>query len=58
MIFGIKKIINFDPCTVFLANTTNIPQQLKTGFVVQGHKYVLLRVLLQGQAVVPQKVEF
>ncbi len=48
MIFGIKKIINFDPCTVFLANTTNIPQQLKTGFVVQGHKYVLLMVLLQG----------
>ncbi len=30
---------NFDPYNVFLAIATNIPQQLKTGFVVQGHKY-------------------
>ncbi len=31
---------NFDPNNVFLAISTNIPQ-LKTGFVVQGHKYDL-----------------
>ncbi len=37
MIFGIKsKINNFDPYNVFLAIATNIPQRLKTGFVVQG----------------------
>ncbi len=30
-------IDNFDPYNVFLAIATNIPQQLKTGFVVQGH---------------------
>ncbi len=27
---------NFDPYNVFLAIATNIPQRLKTGFVVQG----------------------
>ncbi len=37
MIFVIKKINNFDPYNVFLAIATNIPQRLKTGFVVQGH---------------------
>ncbi len=37
MIFGIKKINNFDPYNVFLAIATNIPQRLKTGFVLQGH---------------------
>ncbi len=37
MIFGIKKIINFDPYNVFLAIATNIPQQLMTGLVLQGH---------------------
>ncbi len=37
MIFGIKKINNFDPYNVFLAIATNIAQQIKTGFVVQGH---------------------
>ncbi len=37
MIFGINKINNFDPYNVFLAIATNIPQRLKTGFVVQGH---------------------
>ncbi len=30
---------NFDPYNVFLAIATNIPQRLKTAFVVQGHKY-------------------
>ncbi len=30
---------NFDSCNTFLANATNIPQRLKTGFVVQGHIY-------------------
>ncbi len=40
MIFGIKeKNDNFDPYNVFLAIATNIPQRLKTGFVVQGHIY-------------------
>ncbi len=40
MIFGIKeKIYNFDPYNVFLAIATNIPQRLKTGFVLQGHIY-------------------
>ncbi len=38
MIFAIlRKIDNFDPFNVFLAITTNIPQRLKTGFVLQGH---------------------
>uniref|UniRef100_A0A8C2JJR7 Cell migration inducing hyaluronidase 1 n=1 Tax=Cyprinus carpio TaxID=7962 RepID=A0A8C2JJR7_CYPCA len=31
------KINKFDPYNVFLAIATNIPQRLKTGFVVQGH---------------------
>ncbi len=37
MIFGIKvpKMYNFDPYNVLLAIATNIPQQLKTGFVLQ-----------------------
>ncbi len=34
-----RKIDNFDPYNVFLAIATNIPQRLKTGFVVQGHIY-------------------
>ncbi len=38
MIFGIKEKNHFDPYNVFLAIATNIPQRLKTGFVVQGHK--------------------
>ncbi len=38
MIFGIKeKSIILDPYNAFLAIATNIPQRLKTGFVVQGH---------------------
>ncbi len=38
MIFGIKeKIYHFDPNNVFLDIATNIPQRLKTGFLVQGH---------------------
>ncbi len=32
-----RKINNFDPYNVFLAITTNIPQRVKTCFVVQGH---------------------
>ncbi len=31
-----NKIKMFDPCSVFLA-ITNIPQRLKTAFVLQGH---------------------
>ncbi len=42
MIFGIKKIDYFDPNNVFLAIATNIPQRLKTGFVVQGHIYTYI----------------
>ncbi len=33
---------NFDPYNILLAIATNIPQQLKTGFVVQGHIGLLL----------------
>ncbi len=32
-----RKVDNFDPYNVFLTFATNIPQRLKTGFVVQGH---------------------
>ncbi len=46
MIFGIKKNgYFFDPYKVFLAIATNIPQRLKTGFVVQGHIYKSIFVL-------------
>ncbi len=31
---------NFDPYNVFLAIATNIPQRLKTAFVLQGHTCV------------------
>ncbi len=43
IIFGIKKINNFDPYNVFLAITTNIPQRLKTAFVIQGHMCFCLK---------------
>ncbi len=32
-----RKIDNFDPYNAFLAIATNIPQRIKTGFVVQDH---------------------
>ncbi len=35
--FDHKRIDHFDPYNVFLAIATNIPQRLKTAFVVQGH---------------------
>ncbi len=35
-----RKINNFDPYSVLLAIATNIPQRLKTGFVVQGHIFI------------------
>ncbi len=35
MIFGIKKINNFDPYNVLLAIATNM--LLMSGFVLQGH---------------------
>ncbi len=45
MIFGIKeKKYDLDPDNIFLAIATNIPQRLKTGFVVRGHiiyKYII-----------------
>ncbi len=37
MIFGIIFFYNFDPYNVLLALATNIPQRLKTVFLVQGH---------------------
>ncbi len=37
MIFGIKKVDNFDPYNVLLAIATNIPVLLMTAFVLQGH---------------------
>ncbi len=39
---------NFDPYNVFLAIATNIPQRLKTGFVLQGHICVLERLYKNG----------
>ncbi len=45
MIFGIKEKSNFDPHNVFLAIATNIPQLLKTGFVVQGYKLYVSLIL-------------
>ncbi len=36
-----RKVDNFDPDNVLLAIAKNIPEQLMTGFVVQGHiKYL------------------
>ncbi len=44
--FGHKrKIYNFDPYNVLLAIVTNIPQRLKTAFVVQGHIYHTVQVV-------------
>ncbi len=37
MIFGKRKIDNFDPYNVLLAIATNIPVLLMTAFVLQGH---------------------
>ncbi len=37
MIFSIKENNNFEAYSVFLAITINIPQRLKTAFVLQGH---------------------
>ncbi len=40
MIFGIKeKLIILTHAMYFLAIATNIPQRLKTGFLLQGHIY-------------------
>ncbi len=40
-----RKIYNFDPHNLLLAIATNIPMQLMTGFVVQGHKCQKLFIL-------------
>ncbi len=32
-----RKINNFDPYSILLVIATNIPQQLNTAFVLQGH---------------------
>ncbi len=34
-----RKTYNFDPYNVFLAIATNIPQGLKTHFVLHGHMF-------------------
>ncbi len=43
-----RKIDNFDPYNAFLAIATNILQRLKTGFVLQGHIYVLLNISINA----------
>ncbi len=35
-----REMYNFDPYNVFLVIATNIPQRLKTAFVLQGHIYI------------------
>ncbi len=35
-----RKIYNFDPYNVFVSIATNIPVWIKTGFVLQGHKWL------------------
>ncbi len=42
MFFGIKEKWIILTYNVFLDIATNIPQRLKTAFVLQGHKYQLL----------------
>ncbi len=37
---------HFDPYNVFLAIATNIPQRLKTAFVLQAHIYELNIILI------------
>ncbi len=37
-----RKIDNFDPYNVLLAIATNIPVLLMTGFVVQGHIWIII----------------
>ncbi len=46
---------HFDPYNVFLAIATNIPQRLKTGFVVQGHIY--FRLIFSGVSLFRPKTE-
>ncbi len=40
---------NFDPYNVLLAIATNIPQRLKTGFVLQNHQYSTLFLFLLSE---------
>ncbi len=42
------KIDNFDPYNVFLAIATNIPQRLKTAFVVQGHILIIIFMIIMA----------
>ncbi len=41
---ALKKKYNFEPYNVFLAIATNIPQRLNTGFVLQSHIYVNIKM--------------
>ncbi len=37
---------NFNPYDVFLVIATNIPQRLKTAFVLQGHIFIYYVVII------------
>ncbi len=50
MIFGIKKMYNFDSIHVLLAIATNIPVLLMTAFVLQGHIYVNIYSNISGES--------
>ncbi len=39
-----RKMDHFDPHSVFLAITTNIPVLLMTAFVLQGHIYTVAQI--------------
>ncbi len=41
-----RKMYHFDPYKVLLAIATKIPQRLMTGFVVQGHIYIMYSVYI------------
>ncbi len=57
MIFWHKrKINNFDPYNVLLAIDTNIPQRLKTAFVLQGHIWGYLVIVSLQNSVMPNEL--
>ncbi len=43
-----RKMYNFYPYSVFLAIATNIPQRLKTVFVLQGHICICIWIFFGG----------
>ncbi len=38
---------NFDPYNVLLSIATNIPVLLMTAFVLQGHKYIRIKIFIE-----------